>query len=303
MQALEPILVTGDAGFVGQHVLASWPGAVGLSGLGPSVDVRDKARLVAVLRDLRPRAVLHLAARSFVPDSFRSPELTFEVNVMGTLFLLQALAETGFNGRFLFAGTSDAYGLVPLDALPVSEDRPLRPRNPYAASKAAAEALCFQWSQSGPFEVLMARPFNHIGPGQSADFVMSDFARQLACMKAGLQAPVLNVGNLDITRDFSSVLDVVDAYALILTKGRNGEIYNVCSGVERSVRSLLMRLLDLSGVQVEVKVDSERMRLSEQPRMCGSFAKVSQHTGWQPLRDLDQTLFDMLNFWENNIGS
>jgi len=300
---LSPILVTGDSGFVGQHVLASWPGAVGLSALGPAMDVRDQAALVAGLHRLQPRAVLHLAARSFVPDSFRAPELTFEVNVMGTLRLLQALAETGFAGRFLFVGSSDAYGLVPQDALPITEERALRPRNPYAASKAAAEALCFQWSQCGPFEVLMARPFNHIGPGQSAEFVMSDFARQVARVAAGQQAPVLEVGNLAATRDFLSVLDVVRAYALVLTDGHKSEIYNVCSGSECSVQSLLMRLLALSGVEVEIRVDSARFRPADQPRMCGSFAKLHQHTGWQPQQSLDQTLLDMFRFWEKKIVS
>lgn len=294
-------LVTGDTGFVGQHALARWPGAMGLSGLVPRVDIRDKAALLACLRTVQPSAVLHLAALSFVPDSFRAPEATFEVNFLGTLRLLEALAETGFKGRFVYVGTGDAYGLVAPGLLPITEDLPLRPRNPYAVSKAAAEALCFQWSQTGPFEIMMARPFNHIGTGQAPTFAISDFARQVAEIALGRRPPALSVGNIESTRDFTDVTDVVRAYELLLKSGKNGEIYNICSGVERSVRSLLERLLSLSGVKAEVVNDPARYRPSEQPRVCGSHKKLSDHTGWQPIVPLDASLLGIYRYWEKLI--
>lgn len=297
------LLVTGDNGFVGRHALACWPAAVGLSSLVEDLDIRDKAGLRDCLGNYCPDTVLHLAARSFVPDSFRSPELTFEVNFLGTLRLLEALADTGFKGRFLFVGTGDAYGMVPVESLPIREEFPLRPRNPYAVSKVAAEALCFQWSQTGPFEVMMARPFNHIGAGQAPSFALSDFARQIAEIGAGKRPPTLQVGNIDVSRDFTDVRDVLRAYGLLLAQGRNGEIYNICSGVERSVRSLLERLLELSGVQAEIINDPMRFRPADQPRVCGSHEKLSQHTGWQPEVSIDETLLSLYRYWENEIAT
>ena len=298
----QKLLITGDLGFVGQHALAQWPGSVGLSGASGGADIRDKAALVDYFTAHRPDTVLHLAALSFVPDSFKSPEATFEVNFLGTLRLFEALAETGFTGRFLFISTGDAYGMVPTEELPIQESRPLRPRNPYAVSKAAAEALCYQWSQTGPFEVMVARPFNHIGPGQAPTFAISDFARQIAEIKLGRRAPTLNVGNIDVTRDFTDVCDVLQAYGLLIAQGHNGEIYNVCSGVERSVRSLLERLLELAGVQADIVNDPARYRPADQPRVCGCHDKLTRHTGWQPSVPIDETLLNLYRYWENEIG-
>lgn len=298
----ERLLVTGDQGFVGRHALRQWPTAVGLSALVADADIRNKASLVECLRGYRPDAVVHLAALSFVPDSFRSPEATFEVNFLGTLRLLEALAETGFSGRLLFVGSGDTYGLVPIEALPISEEFVLRPRNPYAVSKVAAEALCYQWSQTGPFEVVMARPFNHIGAGQEPTFVISDFARQVAQIAAGVQPALLQVGDIDVTRDFTDVGDVLRAYALLLADGHNGESYNVCSGVERSVRSLLESLLELSGVEAKIVNDPARLRPTQQQRIFGSHKKLSQHTLWQPEVPMAATLLNLYHYWENEIG-
>lgn len=295
-------LVTGDKGFVGSHALARWPGATGLSALASDADIRNKAGMIGCLRNYQPDAVLHLAALSFVPDSFKAPEATFEVNFLGTLRLLEALAETGFTGRFLFVGTGDAYGVVPTEALPIREDMPLRPRNPYAVSKVAAEALCFQWSQTGPFEVLMARPFNHIGAGQAPTFAISDFARQIAEIGAGRRSPMLQVGNIDVTRDFTDVSDVLHAYELLLAHGKNGEVYNVCSGVERPVRVLLERLLELAGVKAEIVNDPGRFRPADQPRVCGSHEKLTAHTGWQPTVPVEETLLNLYRYWKNTNG-
>jgi GDP-4-dehydro-6-deoxy-D-mannose reductase len=299
----QSLLVTGDRGFVGIHALRRWPHATGLSSLVGGSDICNKNGLLECFGQFRPSTVLHLAALSFVPDSFKDAERTFEVNFLGTLRLLEALSESGFKGRFLFVSTGDAYGKVPDEQLPIQESTPLRPRNPYAVSKAAAEALCFQWSQTGPFEVMMARPFNHIGAGQAPTFAISDFARQIAEIRVGKRAPVLTVGNIDVTRDFSDVNDVLDAYALILEAGRNGEVYNVCCGTERSMRSLVERLLVLSGVKADIVTDTARLRPADQPRVCGSHAKLTGHTGWVPVVSMDETLLNLYRYWERTVGN
>jgi len=298
---MSELLVTGESGFVGSHALRAWPGAFGLCRDGYKVDLRDKAALLAFLPERMPAAVLHLAALSYVPDSFKDPQGTFEVNFLGTLRLLEALAETGFTGRFLYVSTGDAYGLVTPEQLPIREDLALRPRNPYAVSKAAAEALCYQWSLTGPFEIVVVRPFNHIGAGQAPSFALSDFARQAAEMAAGKRSPVLQVGNIDVTRDFTDVKDVLRAYELLLAHGRNGEIYNVCSGVERSIRSMLEKLLELAGVKAEIVSDPARYRPADQLRVCGSHDKLTQCTGWQPEIPIDETLLNLYTYWEKEI--
>ena len=297
------LLVTGQAGFVGQHALSQWPYACGLEGASGSIDILDKVALSQYFLNNMPSKVLHLAALSFVPDSFKAPEKTFEVNLFGTLRLLEALAASGFKGRFLFVSSGDTYGVAPMESMPIKENLNLRPRNPYAVSKVAAEALCYQWSQTGPFEVVMARPFNHIGAGQAPTFAISDFARQIAEISAGQRSPVLKVGNIDVTRDFTDVKDVLKAYELLLSNGRNGEVYNVCSGVERSVRSLVERLLQLAGVKAEIQNDPTRFRPSDQPRVCGDHAKLSRDTGWLPEVSMDETLLNLYRYWEHEIGN
>lgn len=295
-------LVTGDKGFVGQYAMANIPGTVGLTTLNPDIDIRNKESILDSLNTYQPDAVLHLAALSFVPESFKSPETAFEVNFLGTLRLLEALTETGFKGRFLYVGTGDAYGKVNASELPIHEERLLRPLNPYAVSKAATEALCFQWSQTSPFEVVMARPFNHIGAGQSPYFSISNFAKQIAEIAAGIRPAILNVGNLESTRDFTDVRDVVRAYELMLNNAKNGEIYNVCSGIERSIKILLTRLLDLTGVVAEISVDSTRYRPTDQPRVCGSYEKLNRQTGWKPEIPIDETLLNLYRYWEKKIN-
>ena len=187
-------------------------------------------------------------------------------------------------------------------SLPIHEDFPLRPRNPNAVSKVAAEALCYQWSQTGPFSVMMARPFNHIGPGQSPLFAISDFARQIAEISAGKRPPILRVGNIDVTRDFTDISDVLHAYEILLTHGKNGEIYNVCSGVERSVRGMVELLLELTGVKAEIENDPSRFRPADQPRVFGSHERLSSHTNWQPIVPIRETLMNIYLYWERKIN-
>jgi len=301
---MKRLLLTGGQGFVGSTFtrmiardadLAAWH----LVETPPELDVRDAAAVFSMVQAASADAVVHLAAQSFVPESFRDPASTIEVNVLGTLHLLQALRGTRFRGRMLYVGTGDVYGRVPEDALPVAETRLPVPRNPYAVSKLAAEALCRQWSMTESVDVVLARPFNHIGWGQSDRFVVSDFARQVSAIERGAHEPVVDVGDVDVTRDFTDVEDVVRAYFSLLDAGATGETYNVCSGREQSIRGVLERLADLAGVDITVREDPARLRKAEQRRIRGDPSRIRDTTGWTALTPLDVSLETMLDYWKH----
>jgi GDP-4-dehydro-6-deoxy-D-mannose reductase len=263
---------------------------------GRECDVRDPAALTRMISTVKPDNVVYLAAITTLRESVANPRDTYDINFGGVLNVLMTLRQCRFSGRMLFISSSEVYGLLSEGDLPVSEMRLPQPRSPYAVSKVAAEALCYQWSQTEEFEVISARPFNHIGPGQSKRFAIAEFARQIAAIKLGLAEATLLVGDIDTTRDFTDVRDVAHAYAGLLDRGRNGEVYNVCSGSERSVRSLIMRMCELAEVRVELREDPGRLRASDQRRVCGSNAKLTSDVGWQPRYTTDQTLTDILSF-------
>ena len=265
---------------------------------GRDYDVRKPDRLRDLIEKCSPDEVVHLASVTTLGESFGDPDETYRIIFWGTLNLLKALRASRFTGRMVFVGSSEVYGAFPVSDLPLTELQPLRPRSPYAVGKIAAEALCYQWSQTADFEIVAARPFNHIGPGQSERFAISEFARQVVLIKAGATEPVIRVGNIDTTRDFTDVRDVVSAYFLLLCRGNNGEVYNVCSGRELTVRSLIVRMCDLADVKVELRDDPGRFRSSEQQRNFGSNAKLAAATGWTLKYSIDQTLSDILADWE-----
>lgn len=295
--ALNRLLVTGAGGFVGSHLLR----AIARDGIWEAVlppqgwDIRDRSAVMDVVSELAPHAVIHLAAQSSVPRSFDDPAGTFEINALGTLNLLAALKATGFKGRLLYVSSADVYGLVPEGLLPADESTMPSPRNPYAASKLSAEIICHQWARSEGIEAIVARPFNHIGPGQSSAFVVPALTEQLAAISADLHEPVIYVGDIDSTRDFTDVRDVVDAYLKLLSGQARDCLYVVGSGVERSVRSLLDRLCVISGVYPEIRVDANRLRKAEQRRMCCDAGLIRDHHGWLPRIDIDSTLNDIFN--------
>jgi len=296
----QSFLVTGASGFVGQTLTREVPGAH-FAELPASVDLRDKQALRRAVQASSPNRVIHLAAQTFVPRSFADPTETFSINFQGTWNLLEALDAAKFTGRLLFVSSGDVYGITPENELPITELRPVRPRNPYAVSKVAAEALCYQWSQTSSFEIVSVRPFNHIGAGQNERFVVSSLAKQIVEIRKGVRPPILRVGDLSVTRDFTDVRDVVSAYMLLVEDGVNGETYNVCSGVERSIEALLNCMLNISGVSAEVYPDPELFRSAEQRRVCGSLNKINGQTGWLPKIPLERTLQDILSFWESVI--
>jgi len=292
------LLVTGGTGFVGRYVEA----AVRAGDFGDyefhtpdhGWDIRNADAVAAVVAQTRPDAVLHLAAQSFVPRSFEDPRETFEINTLGTLNLLQALKGARFAGRFLFVSSGDVYGQVAEAEMPVTERLMPAPRNPYAVSKLAAEQLCLQWQRSEGLDAIVLRPFNHVGPGQGRQFVLPALASQVVAIAQGRQAPVIEAGDIDTTRDFTDVRDIVAAYAAALRDGVGGGLYLVASGVERKVRDLLEAMCRIEGVHAEIRQDPAKLRRAEQRRMVGSSQALRDATGWAPRIPMDQTLQDIL---------
>ena len=297
------LLVTGDDGFVGRNIFAMEQEirrGFGWQLLRPSApyDLRDPPSLERLIAETRPDGVLHLAGISFVPDSYKDPEGTFQINFMGTLHLLQALKKSGFEGNFLYVSSGDIYGKLRHEQLPVDEKHLPYPVNPYAVSKLAAEALCQQWALTEHFKPLVARPFNHIGPGQREEFVLATMARQVVRIRRGLQPPLIEVGDIDVVRDFLDVRDVIVAYLRLLDHGQRGEIYNVCSGKGQRIRDLISALKRLAGVEAELQLDAERFRPSDQRVIIGSNHKLVEATDWQPEHELDDTLSAVIEDWE-----
>lgn len=293
-------LITGHMGFVGQHILKQIPNVIGFEDLSGLIYLNEWERIINFLEEAQPEAVIHLAAQSNVPYAFLHPRETYETNFLGTLNLLMALDKIKFKGKFLYISSGDVYGLVDEKALPVIETLYPKPRNPYAVSKVATEALCYQFSQTASFSIVVARSFNHVGPGQSADFVISHIAKSIVEVKLGLR-DYIEVGDIDITRDFTDVRDVIQAYCQLLEKGENGEIYNVCSGREILLRDLLLLLQKLAKVSVRIQSSSARFRPTEQRRICGSFEKLHKTTGWVPEIAIEKTLGDILQYWEKKL--
>jgi len=297
------LFVTGLSGFVGQHIhsrLKLDDSAWELLPAASPFDLTDPQSLVDLWPQI-PDAVIHLAGQTFVPEAFRDPARTFDINLLGTLNLLQALRSRGFKGPFLYVSSGDVYGQVGESALPITELQPPCPRNPYAVSKLSAEFLCLQWGLSEDWPVLMARPFNHIGTGQKESFVIASAARQINRIKQGLQAPQLEVGDIDVTRDFLDVDDVVSAYFTLLEKGTPGQVYNICSGQEQSIRSLIEQMGDLAEVKLQLVQDPARMRRADQRRVCGSHQRLARTTGWTPRISIQQSLRAILSDWEKRV--
>lgn len=304
---MRTLLLTGHTGFVGRVVLEAGKSPAlamrwRIATLPDDFDIRSPA-LSAEVADIRPDAVLHLAGRTSVADSFKDPEGFFDVNFHGTWNLLKALRSAAFSGRMLFVSSGDCYGAVSPDELPVAEHRPLRPRNPYSVSKVAAEALCCQWAQTERFDALIARPFNHVGPGQDARFAIASFARQVARIRAGAAAASIVTGDLDVTRDLTDVRDVVGAYFALLERGRTGECYNVGSGRETRLRDVLTELLSLAAVSAEVRTDPARLRAEEQRRAVADVRKIGRDAGWSASIPLSTTLRDTLDHWSRRIAN
>ena len=295
------VLVTGANGFVGRHLCAHLgaqgdevipacgPGA---ESAGATMDVTDADSLRSAVAAARPEVVIHLAGFSSVAKSHADPALAFSVNTLGAVHLLAAVRDIVPWARVLLIGSGEMYGkLVPARA--ATEDLPLRPLSPYASSKVAAEAAGFQFQRGTGLQVIALRPFNHIGPGQDAHFVVPSFARRIVALRHGGHPGVLKTGDLSPVRDFLHVSDVVAAYRIVAVRGEAGEAYNVSSGQGRTIGSLLDEMLRLSGVEARIEVDPSLLRSVELPSAIGDSAKL-RRLGWSPSRTVTDALREAL---------
>lgn len=312
-------LITGATGFAGCYLtralLRHGERVVGLSrgGRWPTpwrepdgpaellpCDVADAPALARVLERVQPTHVYHLAGYASAGRSFREPDAAWEGNLTATRRLCEALRSWGGKARLLWVGSGLVYGQPADPSRPVDEDAPLRPDTPYAASKAAADLAAFMYTRTDGLDVVRARPFNHTGPHQSAEFAIPNFARQLVGIERGELPPVLEVGDLTPHRDLTDVRDMVAAYRLLMDHGRTGEAYNIGSGVSTPMAAVLDRLVALTGLKVEVRTRADLLRPAEQAIVQVDAGKLRRETGWRPAFTLEQTLMDTLAAWRGS---
>lgn len=319
------VLITGVTGFVGSH-LAEYClqksniqvfGTVFSHHLGDELKriehIKDKLTLfecnlqnrVAVQRVIektKPDRIFHLAAQSFVPLSWASPEDTLINNIVSELNLLEVVRDIGINPLIHIAGSSEEYGLVHENEVPITEKSELRPLSPYGVSKVAQDKLACQYHHNYKLKTVVTRAFNHEGPGRGEQFVTSNFAKQIAEIEKGRKKAIIYVGNLDAKRDYLDVRDVVNAYWLATEKCKFGEPYNICSGKTWTIKSVLDYLVQKSAVKdVEIKQDPARMRPSDVQILLGDCSKFKKETGWEPRIPFEQTLQDTLNYWRQRV--
>jgi GDP-4-dehydro-6-deoxy-D-mannose reductase len=289
-------LILGGTGFVGSHLTRQLADRYSVTTVGRKVDIRDELAVRELVSRSKPDVVVNLAAITTVRETFEQPADTYAIGFSGLLNLLNALRDSDFRGCLLSVSSSEVYGFPSVGDLPLAEASPLRPMSPYAVAKAAGEMLCYQWSQSASFRIVRARPFTHIGPGQSRRFAVARFAREIAEIIAGAREPQIEVGNLEVSRDLADVRDVARAYDLILHAGGTGQVYNVCSGREVGMRSVLDQLIELAGRPIRVVENTALVRAAEQQRTLGSAAALTAATGWTATIPLARTLADTLAF-------
>jgi len=312
-------LITGINGFVGGH-LAEYLLAVGgwdVWGLARQASVQlpqlqgrvevvvaelgSLDQVIASLERVHPDIIFHLAAQSNVPRSFEDPVGTLMTNVCAEVNLFQALLRLHQNPLILVATSNEIYGQVQPENLPLNEMTPLRPMSPYAVSKATQDMLAYQYHVSHRLRTIRMRLFNHIGPRQSEQFVVSAFAAQIARIEAGQQAPLIRVGNLAAERDFTDVRDIVCAYTLAAERGQVPCAYNIGSGRYVRIRWLLETLLAFSTHDIAIEPDPSRMRPADVQRVVSDYQLFHEHTAWEPRIPLEQTLFDVLEYWRERV--
>lgn len=313
------VFLTGATGFVGSHLVdlllakghdihalvhgeSSHQPLPNHERISPVVgDLLDSVDLKNKIVSIRPDLIMHLAGQASPKQSWQKPAATIAINTGGTANVLDAAVAAG-RPRTVVVTSAEIYGQINENYLPLTEYTQPEPRHPYGVSKwAASQLVHLYWIKYG-LPVIEARPLNHIGPRQSLGFVVPDFASQIAEIKVGKKEPSVEVGNLDVARDFTDVRDVVRAYLSLSEYGKPGETYLICSGKAVSIRLILDTLLELAGIEVEIKDAAELIRRSDTPRIVGSFAKIHAETGWEPVINLRQSLNDSLSEWEHKWG-
>lgn len=314
------VLITGITGFVGSH-LAEFLLKEGYQVHGTTrprsktenidhikdklhlrdADILDSHSLYSVIVKVKPDLIFHLAAQSFVPTSWASPANTLETNIVGSVHLFEAVRRANIDPAIQIACSSEEYGLVYEDELPVKETNPLRPLSPYAVSKVAMDYLGYQYHQSYDMRIIRTRAFNHTGPRRGDVFVCSNFAKQIALIEKGKQKPSIFVGNLSAKRDFTDVRDIVKAYLLASQKCTPGEVYNISSEKTWEIKKVLNILLSLTKAKIKIEKKEERMRPSDVPILLGDSTKFRKKTGWKREVPFEKTLEDLLEFWRKRV--
>ncbi len=264
-------------------------------------NIRDAVSMNALISDVKPGRIFHLAAQSYVPFSWHAPQETLTTNVIGEVNLFEAVRQAKIDPYIQIAGSSEEYGMVLREEVPIKESNQLRPLSPYGVSKVAQDLLGYQYFKSYGLKIVRTRAFNHTGPRRGVVFATSNFAKQIVEIEKGKREPVIYVGNLDAVRDFSDVRDVARAYALSLEKGKPGEVYNICSGRGVKIKDMLDKLISLANVDLEIKQDPERLRPSDVELLIGSSEKFQRETGWKQEIPFEKTLKDLLDYWRERI--
>ncbi|NIM58968.1 MAG: NAD-dependent epimerase/dehydratase family protein [Candidatus Aminicenantes bacterium] len=312
------VFISGATGFVGHHLIdllssseceisgTFFPDEPGIEdGCGGKdiscVDIRSEEKVFETIKKTQPNWIFHLAAVSNVRHSWEKRTDTLETNIMGTFYLFEAARKFAPKVRILFISSSDVYGILVPTEKALKEEDSFHVVNPYAFTKVSGEILSKFYAEVENLDIIIARSFSHTGPGQSPDFVCSDWALQIARIEKGLAKPVIEVGNLNGKRDFTDVRDIVKAYVLLLEKGRRGEVYNVCSGKAAALREILDLLLSFSSQKIEVQVDSSKLRKADIPLLLGDNQKLKKETSWEPEISLKQSLSDLLEYWRKRV--
>ena len=316
-------LITGITGFAGshlaEHILAEHPDVEvfgtfrwrsrmdNVEHLDRKIklletDLRDYSSMHRALDLSRPDYIFHLAAQSFVPASWTAPTETLVTNITGQTNLFEAIRSLQLDPVVQIACSSEQYGLVLPNEVPIKETNPLRPLSPYAVSKVAQDYLGYQYFQSYGLKAIRTRGFNHTGPRRGQVFVTSNFCSQVAAIELGLQEPVIRVGNMEAIRDFTDVRDMVRAYWLAVTKAKPGEVYNIATGRGIHIREMLDLVLSFSRVKVRTEVDPERLRPSDVEILIGDSSKFRADTGWEPRIPFEQTVRDLLDYWRKVLS-
>lgn len=315
------ILVTGITGFVGSHLaeylltkddieiygIVRWRSDTeNIEHIRDKLvlsecDIRDATSVRNEIEKVKPDRIFHLAAQSYVVSSWHAPRETLTTNILGELNIFESVRELKINPFIQIAGSSEEYGLVSVNELPVKETNLLHPLSPYAVSKVGQDLLGYQYYKSYGLNIIRTRAFNHTGPRRGEVFVCSNFAKQIAMIEKGKQKPIIYVGNLEARRDFTDVRDIVQAYWLALEKCKPGEVYNICSGRARAMKEVLDILLGLTKQKIKIKQDPKRLRPSDVPVLEGDSSKFRELTGWKAEIPFEKTLEDLLNYWREKI--
>ncbi|MBS4959801.1 MAG: GDP-mannose 4,6-dehydratase [Clostridiales bacterium] len=305
-------LVIGGAGFVGNHLVdhltkdKKWDVAItkleneniyNKNVETYSLNILNKDEIINVLNKVQPDYIFHLAAQSSVAASWKNPGLTIDINIKGSVNVLDSVREVIPKSNILLIGSGEEYGHILPNETPIIEDNPLRPGNIYAATKAAQNMLGKIYADAYQMNVIMVRAFNHIGPGQAPMFVVSDFCKQTVEIEKGIKEPVIHVGNLSSKREFTDVRDVVKAYSLLIEKGRRGEIYNVGNGHAVEIKEILNLILSMSQKKISVEIDQNRLRPVDVPIIEADIKKLIDATGWKQEIPLETTIKETLDYW------